>query len=485
MEILLINPPMYDQRNQGTSPVFPYSPPLGLAYMAPNIRALGHDVTLADMTYCSKDQVMTKLREKDWDVIGICVLTEQRQSARALCTDVRIECPDAVLVLGGVHPTLLTRQVADNWDCDAIVIGEGETTICSLIEAISRKTPLGSVAGLALRDKDGRCMRTASRPVIENLDVLPFPSYQDFDLNAYKLWTVFEDATSRRDSKESITIITSRGCTARCSFCSTYIVWRPGQKSPGGWRGRSPVHVVDEIELLHKDYGKTFFNIADDLFSVDEERVIGICQEIIRRKLDILWDCETRVTMVSPSMLKWMKRAGCHSVAYGVESLGDWVLKRINKGIDPEDVYRAFKWTQQAGIKSRAMLMIGNQGEDEDSINATCDFISRCRPDTVQASVTKIFPGTALYHWARKQGFIDDAYWLTDKPAPYNTVENSFRLMKRWEGRILERHATGFEKLLRKLRLSVETNTGVCISRKWIDIYRGDDHLWRLTLPGA
>lgn len=485
MEILLINPPLYDQRSHGASPVYPYSPPLGLAYLAPGIRARGHRVDLEDMTYWPRERIINKLRQRDWGVIGISVLTEQRQSARSLCSLIRRECPEAFIILGGAHPTIMTKQVLEHWQCDAVVIGEGEAIFANLVDALSHKQQIGRVAGLALLGSDGSLVRTPPQPVIENLDDLPLPAYADFDLDTYKLWTVFEGATSRRDSKEAISIITSRGCTARCSFCSTYIVWRPGKSSPGGWRARSPKHVVDEIEMLNQEHGKRLFNIADDLFSLNEQRVIEICREITRRKLDILWDCETRVTMVSPEMLRWMKRAGCYSIAYGVESLGDWVLKRIKKGIVPEDVYRAFKWTREEGIRSRAMFMIGNPGEDENSIKVTCDFISQYKPDTVQASVTKIFPGTPLYHWARKQGFIDDHYWLTDMPAPFNSVERPYRLLKRWEGKILERHATGFDKMLRKARLSVETSTGISISKKRIDIYRGDHHLWRLTLPGS
>jgi radical SAM superfamily enzyme YgiQ (UPF0313 family) len=421
--------------------------------------------------------------EQSWDVVGITVLTEQRQAARNLCREIREIQSRAFIVLGGAHPTLMTKQIVENWDCDAVVIGEGEVTITKLVHAVRHRLPLHTVNGIAYRGEEGRCIKTKPQAVVENLDELPLAAYQDFDLNSYRLFTVFSDASAFRDSRESVSIITSRGCTARCAFCSTFIVWRPGNNSPKGWRGRSAKHVVDEIEILYRDYGKRLFNIADDLFTLDEFRVIEICQEILRRKLNIFWDCETRVTNVSPNLLKWMKKAGCYSIAYGVESIDAQVLKNTRKGIHLTDIFNAFKCTHDAGIKSRAMLMIGNPGENEHSINNTCDFIKACKPDTVQTAVTMIFPGTALYHWARRHGFLNDDYWLTDKPAPYNEVEHSYRQLKRWESKILTTHAKGVEKILRKAQLAIENFTGLRISKTGIDIYQDGQLPIHLKLP--
>jgi radical SAM superfamily enzyme YgiQ (UPF0313 family) len=435
------------------------------------------------MTYWNHDQVLIRLREQEWDVVGMTVLTVQRQAALSLCKLIRKECPRAFIVLGGAHPTLMWKQVVTHWDCDAVVLGEGEITLTTLIEALSLGKPIEAVRGIAFLREDGSVAKMPARPVVENLDELPFPCYEDFDLNSYALWTVFHDATRRRDSKEAISIVTSRGCIARCTFCSTFMIWRPGESSPSGWRGRSPKHVVDEIELLNKEYGKRFFNIADDVFTVDEERVIGICRELIKRKLDVVWDCETRANLVSREMLTWMKRAGCHSVAYGVESFDEGLLSSIRKGVHTNEIYNAFQLTKMAGIKARAMLMIGNPGENESTIEASCRFIEECRPDTLQTALTMILPGTHLYHWARRQGFIDDDYWLTDNPPPYNTVEHSYRLLQRWEGLILMRHAKGLEKMLRRIRLIVESHTGVNVTKSGLELFRGDDIVHRLSYP--
>ncbi len=477
MKVLLINPPMFIQGQYGKRPVYPYCPPLGIAYIASFLRKRGYQVALADMSYWTHDQILKKLRQDNWNVVGISVLSEQRQGARYLCNIVRKECPGAFIVLGGAHPTLMTKQVVKHWDCDIVIIGEGEITMANLLDALEHNKLLDKICGIAFLNNEGSYIKTPIQPVIESLDELPFPSYEEFDLDSYRLYSVFNDFTSRRDSKESISIITSRGCIARCKFCSTFKVWR------GGWRSRSPKHVVDEIEMLYKDYGKRIFNIADDLFTVNEDRVIGICQEIISRKLDIAWDCETRVTLVSPKMLRSMKHAGCYSIAYGVESVGNWVLERIKKGIRSEDVYNAFEWTKEAGIRSRAMLMVGNPGEDLSSIKATCEFIKKCKPDTIQVSITMIFPGTALYYMARKQGFIKDDFWLDDKPAPYNTFEYPLRTLKRWEDMILIAHAGGFEKVLRMLRSALEVYTGIRITKNWIDFYYRDKLLRRWLFP--
>lgn len=477
MKILLVSPPKFVQTKQGKLPIHPYGPPLGIAYIASKLRVHGHQVSLADMTYWTNEEITKKIKEIDWDVVGISVLSEQREGARNLCHIVRKECLKTFIVVGGAHPTLMTKQVVEHWDCDVVVIGEGEITMVNLLNALECNESLNNIRGIAFIDKDGAYVKTPMQPVIENLDELPLPAYDEFDHCNYRMYIVFKELTTRRNSKESISIITSRGCTERCNFCSTFAIWR------GRWRSRSPKHIVNEIEILYKEYGKRMFNIADDLFTVDEDRVIRICQEIINRKLDIVWDCETRVTLVSPPMLKWMKRAGCYSIAYGVESIGERVLKLIKKGIRVEEVLNAFRWTKESGIRSRAMLMVGNLGEDQNSINATRKFLRKCKPDTIQVSITMIFPGTSLYSAAREQGFINDSFWLDDKPAPYNTMEHSLRTLKQWEDMMLMTHAEGMEKILRILRYAMEFFTGIRITKNWIDLYRGDKLVHRWLLP--
>jgi radical SAM superfamily enzyme YgiQ (UPF0313 family) len=477
MRVLLLTPPLYEQRRYGRRPVYPYAPPLGIAYLGAVLRSERHVVRLADTTYWPSERVRRLLADGDWNVVGMTVLSEQRQSARNLCDTIRAECPGALVVLGGAHPTLMTRQVLEQWSCDAVVVGEGERSLPALIHAYERGSDLRDVAGIACRDPHGDVVRTPMRPQIENLDDVPFPAYEDFALDGYELWPAFRSLTTRRDSKEAISMITSRGCTARCGFCSTFVVWK------GGWRYRSPKNVVDEMEHLHRRHGKRFFNMADDVFTVDQQRVVEICAEILRRKLDFVWECETRVTDVAPDVLRWMRRAGCHAIAYGVESVGEIVLERIKKDVRAEDIYTTFAWTRAAGIKSKAMLMVGNPGESPDSIAATCTFLERARPDFIQVSLAMIFPGTQLHGWARRQGFIDDAYWLTDRPAPFNTVEHPLRTLRRWEASILMAQTRGMERVLRRLRSTVEQITGVRAGRRGLDLFLGDRHLMHWEYP--
>ena len=190
------------------------------------------------------------------------------------------------------------------------------------------------------------------------------------------------------------------------------------------------------MQALYKDFGVMHFNFFDDLFTMNESRVIEICKEILERKLEVCWECVTRVDFVSEELLEWMKKAGCVSISYGVESGSDAVLKAIDKRQSRAQIARAFKMTHAAGIKAYVLLMIGNLNESDKTIQETIDLVRTIAPDKIRTTLTMVYPATELYEFCKQKGFINDSYWLNDNAAPIFTVENSINQLKKWENRV-------------------------------------------------
>lgn len=468
MKILLFNPPMYDQRKYGKPLIHPYGPPHGIAYLTSTLSKANYDVKAYDLCYLSWQEVNTLIVNEKPDIVGITCLTEQRAAPIKLVQTVKAINDNITTIMGGIHSTILYDQVLQHYPVDFVILGEGEETLLELTRALESGNKVADVAGIAFK-KDGKIVKTEPRKLIEDLDSIPFPAYNWFNLDSYEKYEILQGEYKGRDVKSLrfVPIIASRGCVGTCQFCSTPKFW--GQR----WRVRSIKNVVDEIEYLKNEYNCGFFNFADDIFTVRKERIVELCKEIMDRKLDILWDCETRVNFIWDDMLEWMYEAGCYCISFGVESASPIVIKEINKKTNPEQIENAFLLTKKYGIKTKMLLMIGNPGECDESVNDTKRMIEKVAPDFVSISNTMVFPGTKLYELASKQGLVDDSYWLSDKPAPYYTVENDIKQMFKWSDQIMSANRGKFEQLLRKTRTYIEDKSGVRITSAGIE-YRKD-----------
>ena len=165
---------------------------------------------------------------------------------------------------------------------------------------------------------------------------------------------------------------------------------------------RSAQNVVDEMEMIHKTYDINQMTFYDDAFSVDRKRVLEICNELHKRKLDLTWDCGTRVDMVDREMLQTMKNAGCIAVWLGVESGSQLMLGQMKKGIKLNQTRKAYKTAQQAGLITIANVVIGFPGETEETAKETINFVKELNPDDVGFYVATPYPGTPLYEQVKK-----------------------------------------------------------------------------------
>jgi radical SAM superfamily enzyme YgiQ (UPF0313 family) len=361
MQITLVRPPRRNTKDAGLS-----VPPLGLAYIAAVARNLGHSVEIIDayatgMSWGAFEQTLAKRQP---DVLGLTAMTPVADvAARAVAIGRRHA---GRVVLGGPHPTAIGEAIFDEMPgLDAAVIGEGEPIIGPLLDWWATGSNGAPPPGVRVRDAP---FKPATPP---DPSSLPMPARDLLPNDHYR----YLFATRRGFA----TMVSSRGCPFRCSFCD---------KSVGGskWRARQAKDVVDEMAHLQHDFGVGFINFYDDNFTLHRARVIAICEEILRRKLDIEWKCEGRVDSVDPEMLALMRRAGCRVVSYGVESANPETLALLRKDITIPQTVTAFAHTRAAGLRSLAYMILGAPGENAAAVERTIRFCQDIQADYVQFS---------------------------------------------------------------------------------------------------
>ncbi len=381
MRILLIHPPSRKPNREDV-----VVPPLGLAYLAALVEREGHKVKILDAFALgmSWSEFEAQVKKEKADLIGMGGMTptiDNTLRAIKICRPYT-----STLVVGGPHLSVQPQEFF--WDCPEVdfgIVGEGEIAFLRLVKKLEEGKDPGEVPGLVGSEKK-------SRPgnFINDLDSIPFPARYLLPHQAYRyaLWP----------GKRITTMITSRGCPYQCIFCDKSIF---GSK----WRARSSQNVLEEIEQIVKDLKIQSIIIYDDLFTLNKQRVIEICQGILDRGLRIEWKCEGRVDRVDGEMLGWMKRAGCSLIAYGVESGNQIGLDYLQKKITLPQIREAFELTRRAGIRPMAYFILGIPVETFEQSLKTIAFARELNPEYAQFSILSPYKGTRLYDEAKAKGW--------------------------------------------------------------------------------
>lgn len=380
MKILLIQPPPRKIVKEDI-----VVPPLGIAYLAAVIEKQGHSVSIIDAFAEALDlhSLEDRVKKIAPDLIGITGMTPVIDNAFRTAGICRRYAK--YVVIGGPHVSVAGSKVFEQCpDVDYVIQGEGEISFPLLVEALERNKDITNVPGVITRD-----FSNLPSPLIDELDSIPFPARHLLPNERYRYIL---------SSGKVTTMFTSRGCPYHCVFCDKAVF---GSK----WRARSAANVVDEIELVRRDYGIDSIIFYDDLFTLDKKRVLEICQGIIDRKLKIEWKCEGRVNLADKETLTLMKKAGCSMIAYGVESGNQKGLDYLNKGTTVEQIRNAFELTKRAGIRPMAYFVLGIPVETYDDELRTIDFAKEIKPAYAQFSVLSPVPGTKLYDDAVRMGW--------------------------------------------------------------------------------
>ncbi|MCW4044327.1 MAG: B12-binding domain-containing radical SAM protein [Candidatus Bathyarchaeota archaeon] len=312
--------------------------------------------------------------------------------------------PDAVTVTGGQHFTALAQESLLAYpEIDVVVRGEGEETFVELVKAVRDKSAFSGINGVSFRHS-GKIWHNPQRPLIEDLNTLPFPAYHLVEKYAHKYhFTMMAGSKAKYGMVEA-----SRGCPHRCTFCSQWKHWQ------GRWRHKSVKRVADEMEFLYNNYGSKLLWLTDDNFGLDQ-RMEEFCDELIKRDFsrDITCFMQARCDDVArnPLLMAKMSKAGIKWLLLGVESHSKSTLDSFNKGSKPEYAEEAVKLLRQNGIFSQATCIIGERGDSVESIKRLRQFVNHIDPDIAIFMVLTPFPGTSLYEDAKRKGWIEDWNW--------------------------------------------------------------------------
>jgi len=365
-------------------------PPLGVAYVAAAVREAGHDVSLLDCTFLTRDQAVRAARAASADVVGISCMATMLDDALGFAGALRDGC--RLLVAGGPLPTCDPGAFLGRFD--VVVRGEGERTMVELLAAYEAGADLGAVpgavvarapageAGAGATDGDGDRACAPPRPFAEDLDAVPFPARDLLPNDEYIRF-------GRRKYGASITtVMSTRGCPYQCEFCSNVVFG-------SSYRARSPQNVLDEVEqALRLGYERISF--ADDVFTLDARRVRAICREIRRRGLRFGWECLGRVDTFDAETARAMKDAGCFRVFFGIESGSDAVLALMNKKTTAAEARAAVESAHRAGLEVGAFFILCYPGETDATVLETLRFATSLPLDYVGLTMPYPLPGTAL-----------------------------------------------------------------------------------------
>lgn len=395
MRILLINPPWIRRKDNVWHSIASIMPPLGLAWIAAVLEQDGHNVSILDAhaERLGLERIGPLLDSLgDLDIVGITATTALIANALEIARIARIKCPNARVVLGGVHPTVLPEEVLGEPAVDIVVRGEGENTMRDL----SAEKALDQIDGISYRE--GHTIRhVPDRPLIKDLDTLPFPAYHQLPMSKY------HPAAGASKRRPAISMLATRGCPGRCTFC--YRIFGPRL------RVRSGLKVAEEVKYLQENFGIREICFYDDTFTVAKKQVYAFCQALEEMKIDLTWVCFSRIDSVDEDMLRCMKQAGCHQILYGVEAASPEILHNIGKRANPELAEHKIQLTKKAGIDVRISLMLGNPGETEQTMRETLDYAIRVDPVVAMFNITTPFPGTEMFDWAEKNGYLLTRNW--------------------------------------------------------------------------
>ncbi len=377
------------------------APPLGLAWIAAVLERKGHKVNIIDTPTLEMGLKEWLAEVKSWhpDIVGFSMLTPTApkgyHAARMLKEELGNDLP---IFAGGVHVTPMYKEALDN-GIDVVVLGEGEITTAELIDVVEKhgldREKMRGIKGLAFRD-NSRIVNTGPRPLIRNLDSLPWPARHLLPMDKYTLLG---------KSLRVAHVMASRGCPYGCIYCITSYFW--GRRI----RFRSAESVADEIEHLVDKYKVEHIAFSDDELTINRRFVYDLIKKLKERGIEVRFSCGSRVDHVDKEFLKFLYDNGCEALYFGVESASQETINRIGKRIRLEQAVKVFRWVREIGGFAMGSFILGFPWETLDDMKKTIDFAIKLKPNYAQFTVLTPYPGTPLFDYALKHNLIEDRDW--------------------------------------------------------------------------
>jgi radical SAM superfamily enzyme YgiQ (UPF0313 family) len=382
--------------------------PLGVLYIAAVLKHNGFDVSVvdADVDGLTVEEIVERCLAEEPDLVGFSAMTPQLITALQAAALIKQTRPETVVVLGGAHFDSTHEDTYEMADCfDFIVYGEGEYPLLEVAQSLDEHGRehlhrcLEGVGNVIFKNADGNIVKNERRPFLTGLDDLPTVDYDMIDVQRYSIPTMA--------GRYVISMMLSRGCPFRCTFCDAPITM--GKKL----RFWSLERIIKDLKFLVEKYDCHNFVFKDSTFTANQKWAHRFCDAVLEAGLKIKWRCNTRVNLVPPDLLNKMAKAGCYVINFGVESGNPGILKRIHKECAIEDVYDAHERCRKLGIRTYATFLMGNPGETDQTAQETIDVACGIRPSLAMFFVNTAYPGTPLYDEAVSGGFVEPRWWAT------------------------------------------------------------------------
>lgn len=389
VDLLLVNPSAdytKDQKDILTRRVeedvaIQNSPSPGIASLLSTAKHNNLNAKFIDMVAgsISIDKLLQYINISKSTLIGFTALTVQIKSAGFIAKEIKKQFPDILICVGGIHATTMPKETLEEFDAfDFVVCGEGELVVLNIFDNLKKGIPLSTIKGVVTKGKTD-----FSFDVIKDLDSLPFPAWEELDLNKYG--GIYPHRT-----KLELPMWTSRGCPFDCIFCT-----RPHGRHR---RHRSITSVISEIERNINEFGCESIAFIDETFIADLKWSCELFNSIIRKGINkkIIWSCETRVNIASPELFHLMKETGCYYIFFGLESADDAILHNARKKITISQIKKAVNWAKDAGIIVSGSFIIGLPGETEETVRKSIELAQELDLYSVTFPIAVPYPGTVL-----------------------------------------------------------------------------------------
>lgn len=416
IKTLLINPPITVSKSSGQWATAAVQ--LGLGYIAAVLEQYGYEVRILDAQAVginnikengdsiriglSEHEIKSYIERYQPGIVGISTMfTAYASDAHNVAKLVKEVNSEIHVNFGGAHASAFPDTVLNDKNVDSVVVGEGEISFLELVKSLEKKESISKVEGTVVR-KGNKIVYNSKRQFISDLDSIPFPARHLFPMDIYFQYANKAAHFSMR--QPAAIMVTSRGCPKNCVYCSIHSIW--GNK----WRYRSATNVVDEIEFLISEYRVKEILFLDDNISANRKRMMDICEEIIKRKLDIKWTAPNGIAIWSldKALIRKMKESGCYRLTFGIESGDSETQKFIRKNLDLNHAKEIIKYTNNIGIWTICTFIMGFPYETMDSIRNTIDFATNSDIDFALFYLLEPFPGTQIYEIFKDEGLMDN-----------------------------------------------------------------------------
>jgi len=381
-------------------------PPMGILYLATYLSENNFDVSILDQFArgYSINKTLKWIKREDPDILGFSTITTAGTgiTSAIIAKKVKEEInPNVKILFGNYHATFNDYRILKKYSfIDACVRGEGEKSLLEIAEKLEKGQGFEDIRGVTYRNNE-RIIRNNDRPLIENINELPFPNRKLLGNVEYKSEVEGLDIALGKFTSAA----SSRGCSFKCTFCSSSKFWNK-------WRPRSPENIVQELSIL-ENQGYQDLIWVDDNFTINKKRLMKLSNLVRKEKIDLNWMAEGRVTQSSRELLTAMKLMGCKILSYGVESGSQRILDYYNKKINLNQVYNAIKNSKKVGIDIiLANFIVGAPIETREEIIETLNLSLKLDIDFPQFHILGIIPGNWIWDQMVKEKRIDpDECW--------------------------------------------------------------------------